>query len=311
MKNFLASPLEGIITPMITPLLDDNHLDFEGLKKLTNHLITGGVHGIFILGTTGECTNISYAVRSRLIRETCLKVDGAVPVLVGISDTSMEESISLAKIAHQAGAQAVVAAPPYYFGLGEAELLDYYKKLAEALPLPLFLYNMPSHTKTMLSQKVVVELSKHPNIIGLKDSSGNAVYFNSMVYAFRNQPDFSLLVGPEEMMVAAVLMGGHGGVSGGSNMFPKLYVDLYQATRSGDLQQMAQLQEMVMEISSELYALGTYGSSYLKGLKAALSILEISNGYLATPMSAFEEEILVLIREKLTKLQAYHNYRTK
>ncbi|MEX2513061.1 MAG: dihydrodipicolinate synthase family protein [Cyclobacteriaceae bacterium] len=310
MKNLLASPLEGIITPMVTPLLDDYHLDFEGLQKLTQHLISGGVHGIFILGTTGECTNISYALRSSLIQETCLKVKGAVPVLVGITDTSMEESISLAKIAHKSGASAVVAAPPYYFGLGDVELVDYYKKLAQALPLPLFLYNMPSHTKTMLSQKVVVELSQQANIIGLKDSSGNAVYFNSMVYAFRKQPDFSLLVGPEEMMAAAVLMGGHGGVSGGSNMFPKLYVDLYEAARSGDLPLMAQLQEMVMEISSELYALGSYGSSYLKGLKAALSILEISNGYLATPMAAFGEEKLNLIRDKMTRLQAYMNYRS-
>lgn len=304
----MLSPLEGIITPMITPLNKESGLDMEGLDRLIDHLLAGGVNGLFILGTTGECTNISYETRIELIQKTCKKVNGALPVLVGITDTSIKESLALAEVSSQAGAAALVAAPPYYYALGEPELEAYFTELADRVSLPLFLYNMPSHTKTFISQKTVCTLSAHPNIFGLKDSSGNSVYFNSLLYAFREQPDFSLLVGPEEMMSASVLMGANGGVSGGSNMFPALYVDLYKAGKSGDLDEVAVLQEMVMEISSEIYNLGTYGSSYLKGLKAAMSILGITQNHLATPLSAFEDKQIQAIEIKIKKLKALKKY---
>jgi 4-hydroxy-tetrahydrodipicolinate synthase len=307
-RDFKKEPLRGVIPPMATLLLDDDHLDKAGTAQLIEHLIAGGVHGIFVLGTTGECTNISYKLRRELISLTCEKVDGRVPVLVGITDTSLEESLALSRLSKEAGADAVVAAPPYYYGLGETELIAYFKKLADALPLPLYLYNMPSHTKTMMSQKAVLELAKHPNVYGLKDSSGQAVFFNAMIYAFRERPDFTLLVGPEEMMASTVLMGGYGGVSGGANIFPKLFVDLYNAADKGDLKEVARLQEMVMEIADEIYAMGSYGSSFLKGLKASMSILGIGNGYLATPLSAFENDQIEAIKKKLIGLKAYEQY---
>lgn len=302
------SPLKGIIPPMATLLEDDNELDHQSATRLITHLLKGGVHGLFILGTTGECTNIPYRLRKELIQLTCKEVNGRIPVLVGVTDTSLSESLVLGQVAADAGADAVVAAPPYYFGLGESELIAYFTRLADALPLPLYLYNMPSHTKTMLSQKAVVALSEHPNILGLKDSSGNAVYFNAMLYAFKDRPDFTLLVGPEEMMASTVLMGGHGGVSGGANLFPRLYVDLYAAAERGDLKEVARLQQMVMEISSRIYALGSYGSSFLKGLKAALAVLGIGNGYLSSPLTAFGEAQLKQVEKNLKGLEAYRTY---
>lgn len=305
-RDLIKQPLRGIVPPVATLLLDDTRLDTESMEKLLAHLMDGGVQGLFILGTTGECTNLSYAMRRELIQLTCREANQRLPVLVGVTDTSFQESLRLAVVARDAGADAVVAAPPYYFGLGEREVLAYFKKLADELPLPLYLYNMPSHTKTMLSQNTVIELSRHPNILGLKDSSGNAVYFNAMAHAFREEPDFTLLVGPEEMLASAVLMGGHGGVSGGANMFPKLYVDLYEAAAAGNLPEVARLQAMVMEISAELYNLGSYGSSFLKGLKAGLHYLGFGNGLLAAPLTAFEGERLTEIQEKLPRLAAYH-----
>lgn len=209
-RDLKKQPLRGIVPPMATLLSDDTQLDVEGTSKLIHHLLDGGVHGIFILGTTGECTSISYQLRTELISVACKEVNEKVPILVGVTDTAFNESLRLASVARDAGADAVVAAPPYYHGLGEKELVTYFRKLADELPLPLYLYNMPSHTKTMLSQRTVLTLSEHPNILGLKDSSGLAVYFNAMVYAFRNHPDFTLLVGPEEMLASSVLMGGMG-----------------------------------------------------------------------------------------------------
>lgn len=279
----------GIIPPMVTPLLSDNlSLDLEGVKHLVEHLVSGGVHGIFILGTTGESTSLSYKTREQLIVESCKAVNGRVPVFVGITDTSIEESVNLASIAQNAGAAAVVAAPPYYYGLGQEELFKYYWSLADQVSLPLFWYNMPSHTKINIDVKTVVRLSEHPNIIGLKDSSANAVYFQSLCYLLKT--NFSLLVGPEEITAETVLMGGNGGVNGGANLFPKLYVALYEAAIAKDFARIEELQNLVMEISTRIYTVGSYGSSYLKGLKGALSALGIINGNIAPPFTTFDEK---------------------
>lgn len=301
-KITLSTPLGGIIPPLVTPLLDDNTLDQVSLEKLVNHLLSGGIHGLFILGTTGECTSLTYEIRRELIDRVCKLVDGKVPVLVGITDTAPEESIALTDYAKGCGATAVVAAPPYYFGLSQPELVTYFERLADRLSLPLFLYNMPSHTKTMITVDTVVKLAKHPNIVGFKDSSANATYFNSLIYAFRDQRDFSLFVGPEEMMASAVLMGAHGGVSGGANMFPKLYVDLYHAAKANKMDEVLRLQEKVMEVSSKIYSLGTYGSSYLKGLKAALSVLGLCEDVLAAPHTSFGAEEKEAIRKNVESL---------
>ena len=293
----------GIIPPMVTPLLSDNlTLDVKGVQHLVEHLVSGGVHGIFILGTTGESTSLSYKTREQLIVESCKAVNGRVPVFVGITDTSIEESIHLALIAERAGAAAVVAAPPYYYGLGQEELYKYYWSLADQLTLPLFLYNMPSHTKINIDVKTVVRLSEHPNIIGLKDSSANAVYFQSLCYLLKT--NFSLLVGPEEITAETVLMGGNGGVNGGANLFPKLYVALYDAAVAKDFARIEELQNLVMEISTKIYTVGSYGSSYLKGLKGALSALGIVEANIAPPFTTFDEKEMTRVISNIKEIEA-------
>ncbi|MFV5693394.1 dihydrodipicolinate synthase family protein [Flavobacterium sp. LT1R49] len=293
----------GIIPPMVTPLLSDNlTLDVKGVQHLVEHLVSGGVHGIFILGTTGESTSLSYKTREQLIIESCKAVNGRVPVFVGITDTSIEESIHLALIAERAGAAAVVAAPPYYYGLGQEELYKYYWSLADQLTLPLFLYNMPSHTKINIDVKTVVRLSEHPNIIGLKDSSANAVYFQSLCYLLKT--NFSLLVGPEEITAETVLMGGNGGVNGGANLFPKLYVALYNAAVAKDFARIDELQNLVMEISTKIYTVGSYGSSYLKGLKGALSALGIVEANIAPPFTTFDEKEMTKVIANIKEIEA-------
>jgi 4-hydroxy-tetrahydrodipicolinate synthase len=300
-KNTVYS---GIIPPMVTPLLSDNlTLDINGVKKLVEHLVSGGVHGIFILGTTGESTSLSYKTRELLILESCKAVNARVPVFVGITDTSIEESIHLAILAKKAGAAAVVAAPPYYYGLGQEELFKYYWSLADQLSLPLFLYNMPSHTKINIESKTVVRLAEHSNIIGLKDSSANAVYFQSLIYLLKAKENFSLLVGPEEITAETVLMGGNGGVNGGANMFPKLYVELYNAAIAKDFARIEELQNLVMEISTRIYTVGSYGSSYLKGLKGALSAMVIINGNIAPPFTTFDEKEMTKVIANIKEIE--------
>lgn len=298
----LTKPLRGIIPPAITPMIDNDTLDIIGLENLLNRMIEGGVSGVFILGTSGEAQNLSYSVRKDLIRHTCRIVNRRIPVLVGITDTSFSESLSLATVAAEQGADALVSAPPYYFAPGQAELIQYYTNLANRLPLPLFLYNMPSHVKVMIEPQTVLTLSEHPNIIGLKDSSANGTYFQKVIHLLRTQPDFSLLVGPEEMTAGMVLMGAHGGVNGGANLFPELYVKLYEAASRKDFDTIALLQPKLMEISFALYNIGKYASSYIKGIKTALNLLGICSDYMGEPFHKFDEPEREIVRKQLVKL---------
>jgi len=132
---------------MVTPLRARDELDVAGLERLIEHILSGGVSGLFILGTTGEGPSLSYRLRRELITLACRQVRGRVPVLVGITDTAFVESVNLARHAADAGADALVLAPPYYLPPGQPELQEYLEHLAAELPLPLFLYNMPGLTK--------------------------------------------------------------------------------------------------------------------------------------------------------------------
>ena len=295
-------PLRGIVPPMVTPLNLDGSLDIDSVKILIDHLIEGGVHGIFILGTTGEFSQLSYHTRRELIQETCKLVQGRVPVLVGITDVSIEESVSLAKVAAESGADAVVAAPPFYMNIDQDELHDYFWQLAGSVSLPLYLYNMPSHTKLVLEVSTVMRLSAHPNVIGLKDSSANGVYFQSLCHAFRENKDFVLMVGPEEMMAETVLMGSHGGVCGGANLFPSLYVKLYEAAANRDFDRIQKYQAQVMNLGQQIYQLGGYKSSYLKGLKTALSLKGLCQANFLPPLFPFKEEEVELLKKKVEAL---------
>jgi 4-hydroxy-tetrahydrodipicolinate synthase len=296
-------PLCGIIPPLVTPLKDNETLDIESLERLIEHLIVGGVHGLFILGTTGEEQSLSYDVRKQMIKESCRINKGRLPLLACITDTSIVESIRLARVAADCGADGVVSAPPYYFATGQPELAQFYEELVPQLSLPVFLYNMPSHVKVSFAPDTVRRIAQNPQVIGFKDSSANAVYFQSVMYKMQERPDFAMLVGPEEITGECVLMGAHGGINGGANMFPELYVAMYDAARSGDLVRVRQLQQFIMQISTSIYTVGKHGSSYLKGLKCALSLLGIiNNDFVASPFYKFEAPERDRIRQALAAL---------
>jgi len=300
----LPMPLRGVIPPMVTPLLDNEHLDVPGLERLVEHILAGGVNGLFLLGTTGEAPDLPYELRRELIRRVCAQVKDRVPVLVGVTDTVFTESVKLARYAAEQGAAALVAAPPYYFAAGQPELIDYYTHLADALPLPLFLYNMPSQVKVSLDVKTVIALAEHPGIVGLKDSSGNIGYFNACRYALRERPDFAILMGPEEAMGEVVLMGAHGGVAGGANLFPRTFADLYAAAVAKDVDRVRDLQARVMQVSSLIYGVGHHNSSFVKGVKCALSLLGVCSDTLAAPREPFNAADRALIRTRLVELGA-------
>lgn len=299
----MKGPLCGIIPPLVTPLKDNETLDVESLENLIEHLINGGVHGLFILGTTGEEQSLSYHLRQQMIIESARINHGRLPLLVCITDTSIVESIKLAKVAAECGADGVVSAPPYYFATGQPELAQFYEELVPQLPLPVYLYNMPSHVKVSFAPDTVARIAKNPQVVGFKDSSANAVYFQSVMYKMQHRQDFAMLVGPEEITGECVLLGGHGGINGGANMFPELYVGMYNAAKAGDLQRVRELQQYIMQISTSIYTVGKHGSSYLKGLKCALSLLGvIKSDFVASPFYKFDEPEREKIRQALAAL---------
>ncbi len=294
---------QGIIPPMITPLSGRDTLDSGGLERLVERMIAGGVSGIFALGTSGEAPSLSGRLRREVVEHTCRCAAGRVPVLVGITDTSLVESAGLAQDAAELGAAAVVTSAPFYFPAGQPELRDYLEELLPELPLPLVLYNMPSMTKTSFEPATIDWALDQPSIIGLKDSSGDLVYFRKMQYlAAGRRPDWSLLVGPEELLAEVVLLGGHGGINGGANLHPRLYVDLYEAARSGDLEAARKLSADVMALSSALYSVGHFGSSIIKGIKCALSVLGVCDDFMAAPFHRFNADDRALIERRLGRL---------
>ena len=274
---------------MITPLRDRDTLDRTGLERVVEHMLAGGVAGLFVLGTTGEGPSLGYRLRRELVESTCKIVNGRVPVLVGITDTAFVESVAVARSAADAGAAAVVLAPPYYMPEGQPELREYLAHLLPELPLPLFLYNMPPLTKVPFELDTVRWSMDQPGIVGMKDSSGNMGYFNRLLELRAQRPDWTLVTGPEELLAETVLLGGHGGVNGGANIFPRLYVELYRAATAGDLKRTRELHSLVIQVVSKLYSVGKHPSSVVKGIKCAVSCLGLAGDFIAEPFHRFRD----------------------
>ncbi len=137
------SPARAFLPPLVTPLHSRDKLDVEGLEKLIEHVISGGVHGVFVLGSTGEAPSLSHGTRREVVDHACRIVRGRIPVFVGITDTAFEESVELARQAETAGAQALVVTSPFYYVIGQAGLAGYLERLVAELPLPILLYNIP------------------------------------------------------------------------------------------------------------------------------------------------------------------------
>jgi dihydrodipicolinate synthase/N-acetylneuraminate lyase len=302
----MQSPLTGIVPPLATPLLGGDQLDTAGFERLIEHVLGGGVSGLFLLGTTGEGPSLGYRLRREIVERACKQVAGRVPVLVAITDTIFAESIAMARHAADCGAEAVVVAPPYYLPAGQPELSEYVDHLVEALPLPLMLYNMPSLTKVVFEPDTVRHAMDHPRIIGIKDSSANMLYFNRLLGVIHQRPDWSLMMGPEELLMEAVLLGGHGGVSGGANVFPELYVRLFEEAQrpSANHDYVRELHRQVLRVAGNLYGVGRYSSAVIKGIKCALSCMGICDDFMAEPFRRFREPERARIAASVERLQS-------
>jgi len=287
--------------PLITPLKRRDELDPEGLERLLEHVLAGGVSGVFILGTSGEAANLSYKLRRELIATASKIIRQRAPLLVGITDTCIVEAIALAEHAASFGAQAVVSSTPYYFPVGQPELIEYFEHLAGEVPLPLFLYNIPEMTKVRFEPETLRRLSRFERIAGIKDSSGDLGYFAQILELKHLRPDWSVLVGPEHLLLETVLQGGDGGVNGGANFHPRLFVELHKALESGDRARAAQLHEQVLRLG-KVYQIGQHASTVIKGMKCACSLLGLCDDLMAEPFRRFNPPEREQVRATLESL---------
>jgi 4-hydroxy-tetrahydrodipicolinate synthase len=280
----MPSPLRGIIPPIVTPLKTDDQLDLDGLTRLLTHLLSANVHGLFVMGTTGEGASLGRDLKRQLIHHVCRQAADRVPVLVNVTDTAMADAISLAHHAADQGAHAIVVAAPYYVPITDDELVTWFRQIAATSPLPVLLYNMPSHVKIEFTPDTIRRVLDVPKIIGFKDSAKGATCFHQVrTFVKEQRPDFSLLIGPEALISQAVPLGAHGAVSAGGNLFPSLLVNLYNAAATGDTARAAILQSQVQKLGQTIYTIGSAGP-LIRGLKAALALKGICSDDVAPPL---------------------------
>ena len=295
--------LTGLIPPMVTPLDAKRRLDKKGTRNMVHHLLKGGVDGIFLLGTTGEGPHLSYAVREELVKTVCGLVKGRVPVLVGITETDLDDAVAFAAKCKAYGAAAVVAAPPYYFKLTQAECVAWFAEMADRLPLPLVVYDMPAHTDTIIEPATIAKLAAHPNIVAMKDSSSIIALFNKFRIALEPYAEkFSLFMGPDEAMGEAVLLGADGGVCTGANLWPAQFKAMYLAAKAGDVETVRRLQRFTTMSSYLLYGLGQGQIGFLKGVKCALAEMGLIQNVLAAPFAPFAGRERAQVKAALKKL---------
>ena len=296
-----ALSLNGIVPPLVTPLSARDELDTTGLQRLLDHVIDGGVAGVFILGTTGEAPSLSYRLRREMIEKTIQFVNRRVPVLVGVTDTAFVETVALAKHAADAGADAAVLTTPYYFPAGQTELTAYVQNIAPLIPLPLVLYNMPGMTKVWFEIETLRKLASIESIAGVKDSSGDLDYFADVCKLKSERPDWDVLIGPEALLVEAYAAGGDGGVNGGANVAPKLFVECFRALEHDDKTALKRTQETILEFQ-QIYEIGKYASRHIKATKSALSLLGVCSDLPADPFNRFlqpEREQVATILQRI------------
>ncbi|MFE5397817.1 dihydrodipicolinate synthase family protein [Streptomyces sp. NPDC056568] len=229
------TPLRGVVPPVITPLTPAGEVDTASLRRLAEHLIGAGVHGLFLLGSSGEAAYLTDAQRLTALETAVAASAGRVPVLAGVIDTTTARVLDRAADAVRAGADALVATAPFYTRTHPVEIADHFRRVRAGAGLPLLAYDIPVAVHTKLPRDVVLDLAADGTLAGLKDSSGDEGSLRRLlVDPRRHTPGFSVLTGSELTVDCALLAGVDGVVPGLGNVDPHGYVRLHEAARAGD-----------------------------------------------------------------------------
>jgi len=271
--------LKGVYPAMATPLTPEEKIDNDSLRNLVKYLIKGGIHGIVALGSTGEFPAMTESMRQQVMETTLEEVNGQVPVLIGCGEPGTQRTIEQVKIAGKTKANGVLVAVPFYFNIDQPAVIRHYQMVAEASALPVVIYNFPQMTKVAFTADTVAKLAEHPNIIGIKDSSGDFFGMQRFIDV-TSGADFAVMSGNPALGLSAYQLGARGGIYAGCSLFPKQCADVYKAFIAGDVTTALELQKK----TSLIPMMGGFGPNAAV-VKFGLNKLGICGPTVAAPFS--------------------------
>ena len=288
--------LHGIIPPVVTPMTVDGELDLPGLRAHIDFLLSQGVHGIFVLGTTGEFYALSEAEKQAVVADAVTHVGTRSAVFVGTGAETTREVVRLTAMAQREGAAGVSVITPYFIKPTQPELIDHFRRVAESTSLPVVLYNNPATCGGVnIEPDTVAKLAEVPNIIGIKDSSGDLQ--NTIELIKITPPDkFSVLMGRDTLLLAALMFGAKGAIPATCNIAPHLCVGIYQSYMQGDIANAKQFQDQLAPVRMAL-TLGTGNGA----VKEAMILLGRSAGPNRLPIAPLSEEKREKLKAVLSK----------
>ena len=259
------------ICPMLTAFTDSGSLDFDANERQIERLIAGGIDGILFLGSIGEFSAISMEQKEEFSKFAIGRVNGRVRTIVGTSCASMEDTIRMNSVVCEAGADAAMILPPYYFAADEEALYRYYSTLAHKTSFPFMLYNYPATTGTNMSADLVCRLAReYPQIIGIKDTVENFGHTRTLIHSVHAlRPDFEVFSGFDEYFLLNLMVGGNGVISGLNNIMPHVFRQLLDGYAHNNFFAMRSAQQKI----SSLMALYQVMPSFVQSIKIAISML--------------------------------------
>jgi len=292
---------EGILPALVTPLTDDGKaIDEERLRILVRKCLELGVHGVVPCGTTGEFVNLTVEEKKNVIKTVIDEVNGKVPVVAGTGASGTDQALEMTKYAKDVGADAVLIVTPYYLKPTDRGVYEHYDTIASQVEIPIILYNIPQCTGLELTWQMVEDLAQIPNIVGVKDSSGQLKYALAVLEKVRQK--INVLCGHDEVVVAALAAGCTGAILASANVIPDVWVQVYDHIKNGELQKARELQYKVQKIARIIAGSGAVGT------KEALNMMKIKVGPVRKPLSVGGEltyearEELRLDLEKIGKI---------
>ncbi len=287
----LKVPPFGVIPAMVTPMTAEEEVHEGSLRKLTNFLIGGGVHGLFSVGSQGEAWALSHDEKRRVWETVVDEARGRVPVYAGTVAATTRETIELTRLAEKSGIDAVSILSPYFIRPNEDELLNHYKATAESTSLPILVYSNPMRTNVRISPGLLGRLAEVPGIVGMKDSSGELELTAEYIRVV--PPDFSVLVGLDTLIYAGLTYGAKGSIAATANVKPALAASIYDRYMQGDLEGALQAQRALAPLRLAF----TWGT-YPVVIKEALNLIGMDVGPCRAPVGPLADEQ----RERLRKV---------
>jgi 4-hydroxy-tetrahydrodipicolinate synthase len=230
-----CSRIKGIIPPIITPMNEDESFNEAEFRRQIDRQLAGGVHGIFCYGTNGECYALTMEEKETILKAAVEQVGGRVPVYAGTGCITTKETVEMSKRAEALGADVLSVITPYFAAVSQEELYEHYVAVAEAVSIPIVLYNIPARTGCAIAPETVERLAEIDNIVGAKDSSGNWDNLKAYIEMTKNK-DFAVLSGNDSLILKALQAGGVGGIAGCANVYPHNMVAIYERFKAGDIE---------------------------------------------------------------------------